>query len=54
MENVGTYILYFMFIWNKLRPFGIFYGQWIINLPSGNLVYFPQFRYIVPRKIWQR
>jgi hypothetical protein len=43
--------VYFMDIWSILRTF------WHISLPygifCGNLVYFPPFWYVVPRKLWQ-
>jgi hypothetical protein len=47
MENRGIFydlLVYFTAIGNILWPFGIF---------CGNLVYFSQFWYFGPRKIWQ-
>jgi hypothetical protein len=47
MEIVGIFyghMVYFMAIGNILWPFGTFHGQ---------LVYFPPFWYVAPRKIWQ-
>jgi hypothetical protein len=47
MENVGIFYgvwSHFAAIWYIFCPFGIF---------CGNVVYFPPFWYVVPRKIWQ-
>jgi hypothetical protein len=47
MENVGIFyvnLVYFTAIGNIFWTFGIF---------CDNLVYFPPFWYVVPRKIWQ-
>jgi hypothetical protein len=44
-------LVYFMVIWNNLRPFGIF--LWTFGTFYGQLVYFCPFGYIVSRKIWQ-
>jgi hypothetical protein len=50
-------LVYFMAIWNILRPFSIFYGQIIYLRQFGNFMViwyiFPPFWYIAPRKIWQ-
>jgi hypothetical protein len=43
--------LYFIALWNYLWPFGTFY--WQFGMFSSHLVYFSQFWYVVPRKIWQ-
>jgi hypothetical protein len=40
-------LLYFTAIWS------ILYILWRLGIFYGNLVYFPRFWYIVPRKIWQ-
>jgi hypothetical protein len=46
MENVGMFYAHVEYI----KAIGIFYGHLVF---CGNLVYFPPFRYIVSRKIWQ-
>jgi hypothetical protein len=45
-------MVYFMDTWSILRYFVIFY-QHLVYLVRGNLAYFFQFWYCVPRKIWQ-
>jgi hypothetical protein len=45
-------LVYFVTIWNILRPFGIIYGR-LVKVVCGNLVYFYQFGMFGPRKIWQ-
>jgi hypothetical protein len=46
-----TMFVYFMTIWNNLRPFGIIYGN--NGIVCGHLVYFSHFGMFGPRKIWQ-
>jgi hypothetical protein len=57
-------LVYFMTIWNILRPFGIFYDHlqyfiaiwyilWPFGIVCGLLVYFSQLFLFGSRKIWQ-
>jgi hypothetical protein len=46
-------LLYFVTIWNIVRPFGIIYGLMCIYLDCGDLVNFTRFGRFGPRKIWQ-
>jgi hypothetical protein len=45
-------LVYFMTIWNILRPFVIIYGR-LVNIVCCHLVYFSSFGIFEPRKIWQ-
>jgi hypothetical protein len=44
-------LVYFMTIWNILRPNGIFNGHLVVFVFI--LVHFPRFGMFGPRKIWQ-
>jgi hypothetical protein len=53
-------LVYFMAIWSILWLFGIgilwLFGigiLWPYGIDYGNLLHFPQFWYVLPRKIWQ-
>jgi hypothetical protein len=45
-------LLYFITIWNILRPFVIIYGR-LVYIVFCHLVYFSSFGIFEPRKIWQ-
>jgi hypothetical protein len=45
-------LIYFIDIWSILQPFGTLYEHFVCTF-CGNLVYFPPFVNVIPRKIWQ-